>query len=125
MASGVVLVVDDDGPLRADIVFMLGELGYETIEAADGEQGEREFLAHPSVCVVLSDFRMPVRDGIAMHQAIRDEVARRLATFILMTGDAVCNARIADFCATTRTPCLSKPFAFDELQSFLADTLGS
>ena len=56
------LVVDDDPSWRAMLVLELHELGYETLEAADGSEALR-LLEHEDCSVMLLDLRMPGLDG--------------------------------------------------------------
>jgi CheY-like chemotaxis protein len=57
-----VLVVDDDASWRALVLLSLEELGYQAVEAADGEQALR-VLARGDCSVMLLDLRMPGLSG--------------------------------------------------------------
>ena len=61
-----VLVVDDDPSWRSILLLELQELGYEALEAADGEEALR-ILGEQECSVVLLDLRMPGLDG---HEVI-------------------------------------------------------
>src|SRR5215469_3158453 len=61
-----VLVVDDDPSWRSILMLELEELGYEALQAADGEEALR-ILAETECSVVLLDLRMPGLDG---HEVI-------------------------------------------------------
>jgi CheY-like chemotaxis protein len=61
-----VLVVDDDPSWRSILVLELEELGYEALQAGDGEEALR-ILAETECSVVLLDLRMPGLDG---HEVI-------------------------------------------------------
>jgi DNA-binding NarL/FixJ family response regulator len=68
-----VVLVDDQELVRAGIAFVLStEPGIEVVsEAGNGEHGVRAALDHQPD-IVLMDVRMPVLDGIAATNALRD-----------------------------------------------------
>ena len=57
-----VLVVDDDPSWRHMLALELEELGYEPVQAADGEEALR-LVAEVECSVMLLDLRMPGIDG--------------------------------------------------------------
>ena len=57
-----VLVVDDDPSWRQMLALELEELGYEPVQAADGEEALR-LVAQVECSVILLDLRMPGLDG--------------------------------------------------------------
>lgn len=70
-AAGRVLVIDDDGTVRALVRGLLERAGYEVGEAADGRAGLRAlFSEQPDV--VLLDVSMPELDGWETLQRIRE-----------------------------------------------------
>ncbi|GFO55727.1 hypothetical protein GMSM_27340 [Geomonas sp. Red276] len=66
--GGKVLLVDDEEAVRRVGVEMLGQLGYSTIEAVDGEEAVEIFKANPVELVIL-DLTMPRMDG---EQCLRE-----------------------------------------------------
>jgi len=66
----VVLVVDDEGPIREVIRRYLVAEGFRVVEAADGESALEQFGAHTPDVVVL-DVMMPGIDGIEVLRRIR------------------------------------------------------
>lgn len=106
-----VVVADDEGLIRLDLVEMLGELGYEVVgEAADGERAV-ELVQSERPDLVLMDVRMPRLDGIAAAERIARD---RLAPVVMLTAfsqrDLVERARDAGAMAY-----LVKPFSRDDL----------
>ena len=65
-----VLVIDDDQIIRDVIVEYLGQIGFSTLEAVDGDSGIKLFDEH-SPDVVLLDIQMPGTDGFEVLKAIR------------------------------------------------------
>ena len=62
----MVLVVDDDPSWRSVLSLELEELGYEPLQAADGEEALR-LMQEVDCSVILLDLRMPGLDG---HEVI-------------------------------------------------------
>src|SRR5262245_1001537 len=69
MAEGTrkVLVVDDDADWREFLRLSLAELGYEAIEASDGQEALNS-LARERYGVVLLDLNMPGMSGLEVVQ---------------------------------------------------------
>jgi DNA-binding response OmpR family regulator len=78
-----VLVVDDEEALRALLMRVLENEGFEPFPASDGEEAIRLFRER-SPLVVLSDIRMPRMDGLTLLTEIRK--IDPAAAVILMTG---------------------------------------
>jgi DNA-binding response OmpR family regulator len=78
-----ILVVDDEEALRALLVRLLQNEGFEPFSANDGEEAIRLFRER-SPLVVISDVRMPKMDGLTLLVEIRK--VDRSAAVILMTG---------------------------------------
>jgi two-component system chemotaxis response regulator CheY len=64
------LVVDDSRVVRKVICHMIAPLGFETHEAADGQEALRLLQQQP-IDVVMLDWNMPVMDGIECVQMMR------------------------------------------------------
>src|SRR5262249_8988291 len=56
---------EDEAVLRESLAELLGEEGYETLQAANGKQAYELVLQRP-VDIVLTDVRMPEMDGITL-----------------------------------------------------------
>jgi DNA-binding NtrC family response regulator len=68
-----ILVADDDPSFRALLRDILEGEGHGVVEACDGEEALR-FARREPFALVLTDRRMPARDGIALLKALRDEL---------------------------------------------------
>jgi adenylate cyclase len=82
-----ILVVDDSEANRDIIVTRLRAHGYETAEAADGEQG----LAAADRCapdLILLDVTMPKLDGIEVCRRLKSDASRPFTPIILLTAKA-------------------------------------
>ena len=67
-----ILCIEDEAPLREDIVEELRDAGYETIEATNGRDGLDAIVEH-APDLVLCDVAMPVMDGHALVTTLREK----------------------------------------------------
>ena len=66
-----VLVLEDEANIRSFVVINLKRAGYETIEAATGEEALEQLKLHPDVGVALLDIMLPDIDGFEVCRRIR------------------------------------------------------
>jgi len=87
-----VLVVDDDPDIRELITWKLGQAGYSTMVAADGEAGLAAVKAGDSEGhapdLILVDWMMPKMSGIDVCRALRQNPATARIPVILLTANA-------------------------------------
>lgn len=87
-----VLVVDDDADIRELIAWKLGQAGYSTMVAADGEAGLLAATAgdddgrRPDL--ILVDWMMPKMSGIEVCQTLRDNPVTARIPVILLTANS-------------------------------------
>jgi two-component system, NtrC family, nitrogen regulation response regulator NtrX len=67
-----ILIIDDERAIRNVLKDILQTEGYQTEEAADGEEGLKLFLSK-SFDLVICDIKMPKLDGIEFLQKAQDE----------------------------------------------------
>ncbi|WP_418594951.1 response regulator [Ponticoccus sp. (in: a-proteobacteria)] len=85
-APALVLVVEDEAALRADIVEELQEAGYRTLAAADGAAA-LALLADAAPDLVLCDITMPELDGYGLLSALRADRPELAATpFVFLSA---------------------------------------
>lgn len=68
-----ILVVDDDKEFREALREILKEEGYSVLTACDGEDAFCLTKKHDNIRLVISDLRMPILNGIALLELIRDQ----------------------------------------------------
>jgi signal transduction histidine kinase/ActR/RegA family two-component response regulator len=88
--SETILLVEDKDELRGTTRRVLERLGYEVLEAADGEAALEIYGAHRArIALILSDVLMPKVGGPELYRAIRahDPAARFLFTSGFTEGD--------------------------------------
>ena len=70
MREGRILVVDDSAVGRAIVSAMLRKVGYTVVEAVNGAQA-LGLIARHSFDVVVTDLRMPEKDGFEVLEAVK------------------------------------------------------
>jgi two-component system response regulator MtrA len=87
-----VLIVDDDPDIRELITWKLGQAGYATIVAGDGEAGLVAAATGDDdghlPDLILVDWMMPKMSGIDVCRALRDDPATARIPVILLTANA-------------------------------------
>jgi len=73
LGSGIVLLVEDEAPVRAFAVRALQLRGYTVIEAASGEEALEVLSEKPKVDVFISDVIMPGLDGPSWVRQAQDD----------------------------------------------------
>lgn len=85
MNKGRVLVVDDEDVIRELIVFNLQQQGFETIEAADGQEALKQVEGeHPDLIIL--DLMLPKMDGLEVCQKIRYSKEHAHIPIIMLTA---------------------------------------
>jgi PAS domain S-box-containing protein len=116
-----VLVVEDEALLRASCTRILQRLGYETLEAATGEEALRVMRDNVArVSLVVLDMRMPGMSGAKTFDALR-QLAPDLRVLIVsgFTQEAVAT----DLLARGGSAFIEKPFDGPTLAAKLAELL--
>lgn len=80
-----ILVVEDDPFFQRVLQKRLATEGYEVLTAEDGREGMKAIVAHEPD-VVISDWMMPVVDGLELCQAVKTGLREAAPYFILLTA---------------------------------------
>ena len=81
------LVIEDEAPLRANLVRLLTAEGYQVITAANGDEGIRRARAdRPDL--VICDVLMPLVDGYGVLATLRSLPETAATPFIFLTASA-------------------------------------
>ncbi len=83
--SATILVVDDEKNIRATLRMVLDNKGYETREAASGEEA---LLALDHVDLVILDVRLPGMSGLDVLHRIRQRPATAKLPVLMISGHA-------------------------------------
>jgi CheY-like chemotaxis protein len=115
MNTPLVLVVDDDPDILEAICDILEGEGYRVARARHGEEAlVRVEAQRPDV--ILLDLMMPVMDGVAFSQALRQRPSFRDVPVVVISADG--NPQRA--AAVGAVGYLAKPFDIDALLSQVA-----
>jgi two-component system sensor histidine kinase/response regulator len=110
------LVVDDFESMRKVTATQLRDLGVQDIlTAANGAEALR-VLKTRRVDFVLSDWNMPVMDGLSLLKALRDDAAIAHLPFIMITAEAE-RRRVEEAIDHGVSDFLVKPYTLERLRS--------
>ena len=82
------LVVDDFGTMRRIVRNLLKELGYSNVDEAEDGAMALSKLRSESFDFVISDWNMPVMDGLTMLQTIRADAGLSRLPVLMVTAEA-------------------------------------
>ena len=112
-------VVDDFPTMRRIVMSLLKELGYTNLaEAENGAEGLAKLRSN-SFDFVVSDWNMPIMDGLTMLQQIRQDPALKHLPVLMVTAEAKKENIIAAAQAGA-SGYVVKPFTAATLQEKLA-----
>lgn len=81
----IILIAEDEEPLRRVLRDILSFEGYEVMEAVNGEEGlEMVLREHPDL--VLLDIVMPKMDGLTMLKKLRTDEWGKTAPVMILTN---------------------------------------
>jgi two-component system cell cycle response regulator DivK len=83
-----ILVVEDQEDNRTILRDMLGNVGFEVLEAVTGEEGVRMAEAHQPD-LILMDIQLPVLDGYEATRRIKAQTGLRAIPIIAVTSYAL------------------------------------
>ena len=101
--NAVVVLVEDEPGLRSAWLALLEEVGYSVYEAADGQSG-LQLVRDIQPDVVITDLVMPVEDGRALANSMRNDADLRHIPIIAATGDTPRSADAELFDVVLRKP---------------------
>ncbi|MEH3061516.1 MAG: response regulator [Methylobacterium radiotolerans] len=113
------LVVDDDGLIRMDAMYILEDAGFRTFEACDGDAALGVLAErHELIVVLFTDVQMPgSRDGFALAR----ETARRWPHIAIVVASGQVQPGPRDMPEGARF--IGKPFTADMVHDHLKEIL--
>jgi two-component system, response regulator, stage 0 sporulation protein F len=120
--ASAVLVVEDHQDTRDILVLILKEAGYSVFSAPDGVSALTRLRTHPTPLVVVLDWLLPGRDGIAVLQAMATEApaAQRHRYLLLTARPEAARPLLATLPADLSVLLVGKPFDVDTLLTLVA-----
>ena len=119
-----ILSIDDSAQLRSIVRGAVEVLGYEFLEAVDGESGLDVIAEHLNeIELVLLDVNMPGMLGFEVLKRIKDEDATQHLRVIMVTTESESQAIIGSI-KTGAANYVTKPFDQEELMMKMVETIG-
>lgn len=112
MTTPTVLIVDDVDATRSGLAQLLQLLGYDTREAANGDEGLKRLREEPRISVVVLDLLMPGSNGFWFREQQLKDPAIADIPIIVFTGFEANDALLQ---ALKVTEVLQKPVSADAL----------
>ena len=106
-----VLIVDDEDSIRVLVARMLRRVGYDTVEARDGQHAIEQ-LDHAKFDALVLDLMMPRVDGFGVIDHLIETQPQMMEKTIVMTAfpETAARERLQHLCSI-----VSKPFEMEEL----------
>ena len=82
-----ILVVDDSSMIRHVVSKSSKNMGYEVIEASNGEEGLEQLSKNEDVALILSDINMPVMNGMEMISQIKENEKLKFIPIVMLTTE--------------------------------------
>ena len=112
-----ILVIEDEAPIRANLLRFLRLEGHTALEAVDGLTGlisAREYLPDLIFC----DMMMPQMNGLEVLAALQSEAALRHIPLVFLSASAE-PEKLDDALRLGASGYVTKPFNFARLQAIL------
>lgn len=119
-----VLIVDDSSVMRKIVIRGLRQANLkidEIIEAGNGQEGMDALKAHADVKLILSDWNMPVMDGLTFIKSVR---ASGKDTPIVMVTTEGGDSKMAAALEAGASGHIKKPFTPETLSEILGPFFG-
>jgi CheY-like chemotaxis protein len=87
VASGTVLIIEDDDDIRDSLRLILEDEGYRVLDAPDGVVGLVALEQSAQALVALVDYRMPRMDGIMMLTEVARQPNLAQHAYLLVTAN--------------------------------------
>ena len=122
-APHIVLIVEDEDIVRRMLTRVLGDAGYRTLEARDGEEALRMVtFAYPYLHLVITDVLMPEVDGRVLGHRLHE---RWPSLPVLYISAYPADDLFHRGAPTTAAPFLQKPMIAEELLTVVQRLLTS
>lgn len=82
------LIIDDSRAMRRILRQIVQPLGFDILEAGDGQQGLDQLAAHPDeIELTLVDWNMPVMNGLEFVKRVRSDAAYADMKLMMVTTE--------------------------------------
>lgn len=116
-----ILVIEDETPIRVNLLRFVRLEGHEAVEAADGVAGLQAVREHQPD-LIFCDVMMPQMSGLEVLAAIQLEPALKKIPFVFLSASAE-SERLEEALRLGASGYVTKPFNFAQLQAVLKQHL--
>ena len=112
--KGSVLLVDDEENILSLMEEAFQQAGHEVTLTRNGQEALDLLREGGPPNAIVLDLKMPVMDGREFFSRLTEELPALADRVLFLTGDSL-SGSARRFLASVGRPCLSKPFALDDL----------
>ena len=120
-----ILIVDDSLPMRSVIKRTIKAAGYgnaDLLEAANGQEA-MDLLKNNWVDIVMTDYNMPVMNGLELIKNIKkDEISKDIPVIVISTEGN--ESKIQEFMDSGAEGYITKPFTAEAIRDLIVNILG-
>jgi len=117
-----IMIVDDSMVFRNQMKRMLEHLFFNVIACAHGEEALGLLKENPAVSMVITDYNMPVMNGLELTIAIREEFSKERISILAISGNNDEDIS-AMFLKKGATDFIKKPFSKEEFSCRINNTI--
>jgi two-component system, chemotaxis family, chemotaxis protein CheY len=119
-----VLVVDDSSMMRKIVVKNLRECGFDVnVQEAEDGKGALDLFVRGGIDLVLTDWNMPVMDGLGLVKEIRKLDPEKKIPVVMITTEVTAD-KVKEAVIAGASNYLAKPFTPERFKEKLAKFLG-
>ncbi len=120
-----ILIVDDSLPMRGVLKKTLRAAGYGASEFLEAENGEiaLDVLSQANVDIVITDFNMPVMNGLEMLRVMQSRQGlEKIPVIVISTEGSI--EKVTQIINQGAAGYIKKPFSPEQLRDLLVELLG-
>jgi two-component system chemotaxis response regulator CheY len=120
-----ILIVDDSLPMRSVVKRTIKAAGYgssEFLEAANGQQA-LELMRNSWVDMVITDYNMPVMNGLDFIRCIKQEELLKNIPVVVVSTEGN-QSKIEEFMDSGAAGYITKPFTAEAIRDVIVNILG-
>ncbi|MCG8684442.1 MAG: response regulator [Desulfobacterales bacterium] len=120
-----ILIVDDSLPMRGVLKKTLKAAGYGASEFLEAENGEiaLDVLSQANVDIVITDFNMPVMNGLEMLRVMQSRQGlEKIPVIVISTEGSI--EKVTQIINQGAAGYIKKPFSPEQLRDLLVELLG-
>ena len=116
-----IMAVDDSASMRQMVSFTLQSVGYEVLEAANGEEALK-LAKSKKFNLVIADLNMPHMDGVSLVKSLRNLTDYKFTPILILTTESQ-DLKRQEGKAAGATGWIVKPFNPEQLLSVVKKVL--